>query len=61
MSFSLDKNSIFEKLNFKKVKHIKKVTEEAGIYFFRLNKGSTFNSFENIENDRMIYIGKSRK
>tara|TARA_Y100001980_G_C14515632_1_gene290965 strand:- start:42 stop:674 length:633 start_codon:yes stop_codon:yes gene_type:complete len=61
MNFSLNKKDIKNKLIFKKISDISSIPEDPGIYFFRLQKNSSFNSFENEENERMIYIGKSEE
>ena len=47
MNFSLNKKDIKNKLIFKKISDISSIPEDPGIYFFRLQKNSSFNSFEN--------------
>lgn len=56
----MNKNEIFDMLNFKKLNEISEgdIPQQSGIYFFKLRKNSTFECFENDSNDRILYIGK---
>jgi len=56
----MHKYEIFDRLNFKKLNEISinNISEQPGVYFFKLSKNSKFESFENDKNDRILYIGK---